>query len=95
MKDRRFAIFATILCGGFVAGTIDVGAAALIYWVSPIIILHAIASGILGKSAFIDGAPVAALGLGLQWAMSLLIAAVYVAGVHKIPLLGHAGWPAA
>ena len=41
-------------------------------------ILHAIASGLLGKASFQDGAQSAVLGLFLQWGMSLIIAAIYV-----------------
>ena len=67
---------AAILLSGFIAGTIDIGAAALINFVSPIRILHFIAGGLLGKTALAGGASVALLGLVLQWAMSLIIATV-------------------
>jgi hypothetical protein len=67
-----------IILGGLIAGTIDIGAAALINSVSPFRILHFIAGGLLGKAALEGGAAVELLGLVLQWAMSLAIAAVYV-----------------
>lgn len=76
-----------ILSGGLVAGTIDIGAAALINHLSPVVILHAIASGVLGKASFQAGAPAAWLGLGLQWAMSLLIAAIFVAAATRMAWL--------
>ena len=76
-----------MLCGGLVAGTIDIGAAALINRVSPVVILHAIASGVLGKASFAMGASAAWLGLGLQWAMSLLIAAIFVAAATRMAWL--------
>ena len=76
------------LLGGFIAGTIDVGAAALIFGAGPIVILQAIASGVLGRAAFFDGAASAALGLILQWAMSWIIAAVYVAAARYLSALG-------
>lgn len=76
-----------VLCGGFIAGTIDIGAASLINWLSPVIILQAIASGILGKPSFYDGIPSAVLGLFLQWGMALLIAAIYVNASRGIPRL--------
>jgi len=41
---------ATVL-GGVVAGTLDIGAAALINWASPALILRFVASGLLGKTA--------------------------------------------
>lgn len=77
-----------ILWGGFVAGTIDIGAASVINWLSPVIIMQAIASGALGKASFQGGVYSAALGVVLQWAMSLLIAAIYVLAATRIPRLG-------
>jgi len=76
-----------ILLGGFVAGTIDVGAAALINMLSPIFVMKVIAGGLLGKAALGGGAGTACLGLVLQWAMSLIIAAIYVVGSHRFPVL--------
>jgi hypothetical protein len=76
-----------ILLGGFVAGTIDIGAAALINAASPILILHFIAGGLLGKAALADGASVAILGLALQWIMSLIIAMVYVVATRRLSIL--------
>jgi hypothetical protein len=76
------------LLGGFIAGTIDVGAAALIFGTGPIVILQAIASGVLGRAAFFDGAASAMLGLILQWTMSWIIAAVYVGAGRYLTALG-------
>ncbi|MDE2162516.1 MAG: hypothetical protein KGJ53_05080, partial [Alphaproteobacteria bacterium] len=64
--------------GGLIAGTIDIGSAALINWRSPVFILHAVAGGLLGMATFSDGVFAAILGLILQWTMSLVIAAAYV-----------------
>jgi uncharacterized membrane protein YagU involved in acid resistance len=44
----------------------------------PALILRAIASGIRGASAYHDGTWVAALGLVLQWTMSIFIAGMYL-----------------
>jgi len=87
MNPGRHPKLTAILCGGFIAGTIDIGAAALINRISPFIVLQAIASGLLGKPSFYDGAYSALLGLVLQWAMSLLIAAIYVLAAARVPLL--------
>lgn len=76
-----------IVIAGLVAGTLDIGAAALINVVSPVRILHFIAGGILGKAALAGGAPIAFLGLLLQWAMSLIIVAVYVIASRWLPAL--------
>jgi uncharacterized membrane protein YagU involved in acid resistance len=76
-----------ILIGGFIAGTIDVGSACLINGAPPTVILQAIASGLLGKSAFGGGLATAGLGLMLQWSMSVLIAAVFVVASRWMPIL--------
>ena len=83
----RKSNLAAILLGGFVAGTIDIGAAALINIVSPILILDFIAGGLLGKTALAGDATVAFLGLVLQWAMSLVIAAIYVVAARWLPIM--------
>lgn len=72
---------------GLVAGTIDIGAACLINWLSPVVIFHAIASGLLGRASFHDGAASAVLGLFLQWGMALVIAGVYVTAARPVPAL--------
>lgn len=76
-----------VLLGGFVAGTVDIGAAALVSALSPVFILHVVAGGLLGRSALADGASVAVLGLVLQWFMSLVIAAIYVSAARRLPAL--------
>lgn len=66
------------------AGTVDIGAASLINGIGPMIILRAIASGLLGRAAFHGGLAVSLLGLLLQWAMSLLIAAIFVMASRRL-----------
>jgi hypothetical protein len=83
-----------ILLGGLVAGTIDIGSAAVIYWVNPVLVLHSIASGLLGQAALTGGNEVAVAGLLLQWAMSLIIAAIYVAASSRLRVLSQM-WAAA
>lgn len=78
MTSRKSALWGAVLVGGLIAGTVDIGAASLINWLSPIIVLHSIASGVLGSASFTGGAASAVLGLVLQWLMSLLIAAIFV-----------------
>jgi hypothetical protein len=82
------SIVAPILLGGFIAGTIDIGSACLINSAKPMTILQAIASGLLGKSAFGGGPTTVALGLGLQWAMSIIIATIFVVASRWKPVLG-------
>jgi uncharacterized membrane protein YagU involved in acid resistance len=87
MLSAPRAMLRTIVIAGFTAGTIDIAAACLINMRSPQVILQAIASGLLGRASFQDGAFSAVLGLFLQWAMSCLIAAVYVMAARRIALL--------
>jgi uncharacterized membrane protein YagU involved in acid resistance len=78
MNRMRHPALVAALLGGFVAGTLDVGVASLITGYSPLMILKYIACGLLGKSALAGSLSVAALGLLLQWAVSIIIAAVFV-----------------
>jgi uncharacterized membrane protein YagU involved in acid resistance len=81
-----------ILVGGLVAGTIDIEAAALINRVSPVLIAHYIATGVMGRAALTAGAPAAYLGLVLQWAMSVVIAAIYWFVTARMPRLRERWW---
>jgi uncharacterized membrane protein YagU involved in acid resistance len=76
-----------ILLGGIVAGTLDIGAASLINGANPGRILQAIASGLVGKSAFDGGPATVELGLALQWAMSIIIASIFVVAARWRPVL--------
>jgi len=78
---------AAILAGGLVAGTVDIGAAALINGVSPAFIVRFVAGGVLGKDALAGGVEVAILGIALQLAMSLIIAGIYVVAARRISSL--------
>ena len=75
---RSHPLFRAILTSGILAGTIDIGAACLINERSVAFILHTIAGGLLAQRSYSGGAFTATLGLILQWAMSILIAAVYI-----------------
>lgn len=86
MNNVKGAVKA-IACGGFTAGTIDIGSACLINWLSPVVILHAIASGVLGRTSFYDGVPSAVLGLLLQWGMALVIAAIFMVAAVRLSWL--------
>lgn len=92
MKSTAPSGLRAILVGGLVAGTLDFGAAALINRVSPVLIAHYIASGVLGRASFAIGAPAAYLGLMLQWAMSVVIAAIYWFVTAPMPRLREKWW---
>jgi len=84
---RAHSAWRAILLGGLIAGTIDIGAASLIVGRDPIFILHVIAGGLLGKTAaFAGGTVTAVVGLVLQWAMAILIAAIFVFGKRLVPM---------
>jgi hypothetical protein len=80
-------VVAGVLVGGTAAGLVDIFAAAVINHLGPGVILQAIASGLLGAASFRAGAASIALGLGLQIAMSLVIAAIYGAASLRLPAL--------
>lgn len=74
-------LFATLV-GGLSAGALDI-LYAFISWglrgVSPLVILRSVASGLLGRSAYQGGLPTAALGAGLHFAMTCVMAGFFVA----------------
>jgi hypothetical protein len=91
----RNAIAAAILFGGLIAGTLDIGAASLMSGKDPGFICQFIAGGLIGKAAaFAGGTGTALLGLVLQWAMSLIIAAIFVFAALRLPALRRL-WPLA
>ena len=76
----------TSIYAGLIAGTIDIGAACTINMIGPGPILRFIASGLLG-APLPHETWVYCLGLGLQWMMSIIIAAIFVIAATKIPAL--------
>lgn len=85
MLSSKHPVLTAILVGGLIAGTVDIGAASLIGMASPLAIMRAIASGLIGKAAHGGGPPVELLGLLLQWAMGVLIAAIYMLATAAVP----------
>lgn len=92
MKSTATSAVRAIVIGGLIAGTIDIGAAALISRVSPVLITHYIAMGAMGKAALSAGASAAYLGLVLQWMMSIVIAAIYWFVTARMPGLRARWW---
>jgi hypothetical protein len=76
----------TSILAGLIAGTVDIGAACTINRVGPGPILRFISSGLLG-TPLPHETWVYALGLGLQWLMSIIIAAIFVTAAMRMPLL--------
>jgi hypothetical protein len=80
-------LLSAILIGGMVAGTLDIGAAAVINRKDPLTILRVIASGLLGAKALNGGTLASAWGFLLQLAMSTVIAAIYGLASLWLPIL--------
>lgn len=87
MFSTRHPALTAILLGGLLASTLDIGSACVINLRSPMVITHAIASGVLGKYSFQGGLGSALLGLLLQWGMGIIIAAIYMLTTAKFPTL--------
>ena len=85
MVRRSFA--KSVIYGGIVAGTVDIGAAALIYLTNALKVMQAIASGVLGKASYSGGASTEVLGLLLQWLIGILAASVYTVAALRFPIL--------
>jgi len=81
MNER--SLLRVICTSGVIAGTVDIGSASVICKANPIVILQAVAAGVLGTAAFHMGFSAAALGLVLQWAMSIVIAGCCALTSHR------------
>ena len=87
MQKKSLEVLTAILLGGIIAAAIDIFVASLMYGRSPAFILQSIAGGLLGKGTHSGGTGTVALGVILQEAMGILIAAIYVAGSIPVPAL--------
>jgi len=85
MNTGKHPMITAILLGGLIGGTIDIGSASVISGLSPLVIVHAIASGLIGKASFDGGMATACLGFFLQLAMGTLIAAIYMGATSTLP----------
>ena len=87
MQQKHREMWNAILLGGIIAAALDIGAASLITGRSPAFITQVIAGGLLGKATFDGGIGTMILGVVLQEAMGVLIAAIYVALLKFVPAL--------
>jgi len=79
-----------IFWGGLIAGTLDILAAFVVTGFKgrgPDVVLHGIASGLLGPKAFRGGIATAALGLACHYAIAFGAAAAYYAVSRVLPVL--------
>jgi uncharacterized membrane protein YagU involved in acid resistance len=96
MRDKRdrSPLLSAILWGGLIAGALDLAFALLFnHWrgVPFIRVPQAIASGLLGRSAFQGGLTIATLGVVLHFLIALSFAAFYNGASRIFPLLLR--WP--
>lgn len=88
MRDRT--VMWALLVGGTLAGALDILFAvsfAAYNGVGPVRLLQTVASGALGKEAFVGGASTAVLGLTLHFALAYLWAAVFLLAAWRVPIL--------
>jgi hypothetical protein len=87
--EKSHAI-ATIFCAGLVCGILDI-TAAFVTWtlrgVSPLRLLQAIASGLLGVAAYHGGWATAALGCACHFFIAFSVATVFYIASRKLPFL--------
>ena len=84
------ALARAILLAGAVAGTLDILAAfafSMSRGGTPVRVLQAVASGVLGAASFQGGAASAALGLALHFLIATGAAAVYALAARRIAFL--------
>ena len=82
--------FDTIVLGGVTAGVLDILDAFVMTSLNggtPARVLHAIASGVLGRAAYEGGAATAALGLALHFVIALGAATTFFAASRQWPAL--------
>ncbi len=81
-----------VLAGGLVAGLLDITDAFIFFGMKGIKLMsitQAIAAGLLGPSAFKGGVPTFLLGLGLHFAMAIVMAFVFYTIAKLIPLVAN------
>lgn len=80
-----------IILGTLVAGTLDILAAITRTWAvtgrGPTRVLHSVASGPLGESAYAGGMATAIVGLAVHFAIMLAMVAVFVVAARRLAFL--------
>jgi hypothetical protein len=79
--------FQPIFWGGLIAGTLDICAAFLTAWlrrgISPVRVLHFVASGLIGPAAAQGGGKTALLGLALHFLIATVATTVFYLASRK------------
>jgi hypothetical protein len=81
ISSARPRALRVILCGGLVAGTLDLTGACVTSWlragVSPVRVMQSVASGLLGAASYTGGAKTAVLGTALHFLIATVATAVF------------------
>jgi len=80
----------TIVLGGLAAGILDIADAFIVTTINggtPVRVLHAIASGVLGRAAYQGGAAAAALGLALHFVIAFGAATAFLLISRVLPMV--------
>ena len=89
VASMRPALLQVIVGAGLLVGTLDIADAILFYGlrgISPTRILQGIASGLVGPTAFTQGARSALLGLLLHFFIAFTVATIYLLLSRRLPL---------
>ncbi len=84
-----------IMWGGMACGILDGAAASaqfVLKGIAPVRVWQGVASGLLGARAFERGWLSGALGLILHFAISFIVAAVFVEACRQMPFLAETFW---
>ena len=83
--------FRVILCGGLIAGTLDLTAACVSSWlragVGPVRVMQSIASGLLGAESFTGGAKTAVFGVALHFLIATVATAAFYFASRRLRFL--------
>jgi hypothetical protein len=91
VSSARPKAFQPILCGGLIAGTLDLTAAFISSWlragVGPVRVMQSVASGLLGAASYTGGPKTAVLGVALHFLIATVATAVFYFASRKLRFL--------
>ncbi|HYC98102.1 hypothetical protein [Brevundimonas sp.] len=87
MTSRLGALARAAVLAGLAGGAADILTAFVIYRpATPVVILQAVGSGVLGAEAFSGGVGAAAFGLAAHFLIAIIFAAIFVAAAVQAPV---------
>lgn len=97
MSERSLTVIKCIAAGGFTAGSLDLLSACATFMprgVPALGMLQYLASGAIGQRAFSGGVATAALGVGVHFSLTTVMAAIYACASLRVPALLRRPWTA-